>query len=180
MAEIKGRFIISSKEKPCCFCKKMTKLIEIKTEKRICSEECLRKLDDITSSYKAIYVRFCGFNANQFDIIDKIFLIDENVFNLLMKASDENFFELFIKISNFLGDYSLLNSKLLDELVETGDIICFEKNKKSILNKSKKVKCFLNVEAKTLNSYLTFQAIELSNMEYKKFQNAYIINQKFT
>lgn len=180
MGKIEGRFFISDKEKPCLICKKMTNKIEIESEKRICSDECLKILDDEMTIKKAIYVRFCGFNQKQFDIIDKIFIVEDNLVNILMKSNEDNFIDIFVKISNFLGDYALLNSSLLDALIESGNITCFEKNKKTIKNKSNKFDCYLNIEIKTLNSYLQFQLIDISSKDIKNFQNIYFIKNNFT
>ena len=142
-------------------------------------EECLQKLDDLTTTYKVLYIRFCAFDYQQFDIIDKMFVVDENMIKLLEKASEENFYKIFIKFANITGDYSLLNSSKLDYLIENGDIICFEKNKKPILNKSSKFNCYLNVEMKTLSSYLSFQLVEMKASDIKNFQNSGIFNKRF-
>ena len=180
MGKIDGDFFISNKEKSCIICKKLTNRIEISSEKRVCSNECLKALYDETFIKKAIYIRFCGFDQQQFDIIDKIFIIEDNLVNILMKSTEENFIEIFVRISNFLGDYALLNSYLLDSLIEAGDIICFEKNKKTIKNKSNKFDCYLNIEMKTLNSYLQVQLIDIPNKDIKSFQNIYFIKNSLT
>lgn len=180
MGEIKGRFFISNKQKPCALCKKLTNQIEIKSEKRVCSDKCLSLLDDDLSIKKVIYIRFNGFNNESFEIIDKVFYIEDNVYNLLMKSSENNFIDYFIKISNFLGDYALLNSSLLDSLIETGDVICFEKNRKKIINKSSKYNCYLNIEMKTLSSYFQFQILDLPSKDLKEFTNVFFIRNKLS
>lgn len=40
-----NKFIISKEEKPCVVCKKLTKQIEIHFESRLCSDECLTRLE---------------------------------------------------------------------------------------------------------------------------------------
>lgn len=179
MGEVKGRFFISKKEKPCFFCNRRTNLIEIKSEKRICSKECLKKLDDLVTMQRVIYIRFCSFTYDGFDVIDKMFVVDDNMKKLLEKAKASNFAQIFVTLANKTGDYSLLNSNNLDYLIENGEITCFEKNKKPILNKSTKYNCYLNIELKTLNSYLCFQEIELSVTELQDFQNFGLFNKRF-
>lgn len=180
MGEIKGRFFISNKEKPCALCKKMTNQIEIQSEKRVCSAKCLKLLDDNDSLKKVIYIRFNGFSSEQFEMIDKVFYIEDNLYNLLMRSTENNFMDYFVRTANFLGDYALLNSLLLDSLIETGDIICFEKNKKKIINKSSKYNCYLNVEAKTLSSYFQFQILEISSKDLREFNNSFIIKKRLS
>lgn len=184
MGKVSGKYFISNKKRSCFICDRYTSRIEIKSEKRICCKKCEEEYYNNEHLRKILYLRIVSFDEenplNSIEILDKIYLLNNNIYNILMKVREDNVLEAVITFLNNFNDIDFISCKSFDSIVENGNIVCFEKNKKTIKNKSKLYECFLNLELKLENSsFLKLQILECSQGDIDNHHQVHILSNKF-
>lgn len=184
MGKISGKYLISNKKKNCVICNKHTNKIDIKTEKRICCNKCEKEYYNNQEMKKILYLRIMSLDEENpirnVEVFDKVYLLNDDIYKILMKVREENVLEAIITFLNNFNDIDFINCNSFDNIIENGNITCFEKNKKTIKNKSSTYNCFLNLELKCEDfSYFKLQILECSQNDIDTHQQLHILSETF-